>query len=160
MRLTFGLKSEFLEQYEGKPLPVGFDGLGEVVFYRTYSRLKEDGSQESWTDVCDRVINGMYSIQKNHVLESSGIWNEDKAVSSAEEAFDRLWHLKWSPPGRGLYQMGVISYMIALYQRHCRTVDSFPRRTLPKKVDQSSPGSWKCLCLASVLGLTLVVAVL
>ena len=106
MRLTFSLKPEFLAQYEGKPLPFGFDGLGEVVFYRTYSRLKEDGSQESWTDVCERVINGMYSIQKNHVTENNGIWNEDKAISSAEEAFDRLWHLKWSPPGRGLYQMG------------------------------------------------------
>lgn len=106
MQLSFSLNSDFVEQYRELPLPFGFDGLGEIVFYRTYSRIKPDGTQESWTDVCERVINGMYSIQKNHIKETGGIWFNQKAIKSSEEAFDRLWNLKWSPPGRGLYHMG------------------------------------------------------
>lgn len=106
MHLSFSLNSDFVKHYEGRPLPFGFNGLGEVVFYRTYSKPKKDGTQESWTEVCERVINGMYSIQKDVITNNFGLWSDETAHRSAEEAFDRLWHLKWSPPGRGLAQMG------------------------------------------------------
>jgi hypothetical protein len=33
-------------------------------------------------------------------------WNDAKGQSSAKEAFDRLFNLKWTPPGRGLWVMG------------------------------------------------------
>jgi hypothetical protein len=32
-----------------KPL-FGFGGFGEAVYYRTYSRIKQDGVQEKWAD--------------------------------------------------------------------------------------------------------------
>ena len=73
------------------------DTLGQFTFLRTYSR---DG--ETWVDVCARVINGMYFLQQQNPTS----WDKDKARSSAREAFDMLFHLKWSPPGRGLWIMG------------------------------------------------------
>ncbi|NBR24414.1 MAG: fused protease/ribonucleoside-triphosphate reductase, partial [Micrococcales bacterium] len=33
-------------------------------------------------------------------------WNDSRAQASAKEAFDRLFNLKWTPPGRGLWVMG------------------------------------------------------
>jgi adenosylcobalamin-dependent ribonucleoside-triphosphate reductase len=48
----------------------------------------------------------MYSIQKDHCKSQRLPWNDAKAQSSAKEAFDRLFNLKWTPPGRGLWVMG------------------------------------------------------
>ena len=36
----FKLDSKFLDEYANKKPKFGFNGLGEFVFYRTYSRLK------------------------------------------------------------------------------------------------------------------------
>lgn len=80
--------------------------MGEITFLRTYSRLKEDGTKETWVDVCQRVINGMYSLQKDHAKQNRLPWNDSKAQASAKEAFSRLFELKWTPPGRGLWVMG------------------------------------------------------
>jgi adenosylcobalamin-dependent ribonucleoside-triphosphate reductase len=80
--------------------------VGEITFLRTYSRLKEDGTKETWVDVCQRVINGMYSLQKDHAKQNRLPWNDSKAQASAKEAFSRLFELKWTPPGRGLWVMG------------------------------------------------------
>jgi len=80
--------------------------VGEITFLRTYSRKKDDGTKETWAEVCERVINGMYSLQKDHCKASRLPWNDNKAQASAKEAFDRLFTLKWTPPGRGLWVMG------------------------------------------------------
>lgn len=104
--LSFKLNTEFVDSYRGLPEPFGFSGLGAVAFYRTYSRQKDNGDYESWTDVCERVINGMYSIQKDHCLENNLRWSDKKAQESAKEAFDRMFNLKWSPAGRGMWMMG------------------------------------------------------
>ena len=48
----------------------------------------------------------MYSLQKNHCKDNRLPWNSSKAQGSAQEAFDRLFNLKWTPPGRGLWVMG------------------------------------------------------
>ena len=41
--MKFSLSDNFIEQYKRKRAPFGFNGLGELVYMRTYSRLKEDG---------------------------------------------------------------------------------------------------------------------
>jgi ribonucleoside-triphosphate reductase len=41
----------------------GFGGLGAAVYNRTYSRLKPDGSQETWADTVIRVVEGVLSIR-------------------------------------------------------------------------------------------------
>ena len=109
--LSFKLSEDFVAGYKGKKAPFGYtdaagNSVGEITFLRTYSRLKEDGTKETWSDVCERVINGMYSIQKDHCKSQRLPWNDAKAQASAKEAFDRLFNLKWTPPGRGLWVMG------------------------------------------------------
>ena len=111
MNLSFRLADEFVAGYKGKVVPWGYkdaagNSVGEITFLRTYSRLKEDGTKETWVDVCERVINGMYSLQKDHCKTNRLPWNDSRAQASAKEAFDRLFNLKWTPPGRGLWVMG------------------------------------------------------
>lgn len=48
----------------------------------------------------------MYSLQKDHAKQSRLPWNDSKAQASAKEAYARLFELKWTPPGRGLWVMG------------------------------------------------------
>ena len=111
MALSFRLTEDFLAGYRDKKIPWGYqdaagNSVGEITFLRTYSRLKEDGTKETWTDVCARVIGGMYSIQKDHAKMNRLPWSDSKAAASAKEAFDRMWNFKWTPPGRGLWVMG------------------------------------------------------
>ena len=108
---SFTLSEEFVNSYRDKKVPWGYqdaagNSVGEIIFLRTYSRLKQDGTKETWVDVCQRVINGMYSLQKDHAKSQRLPWSDAKAQASAKEAFDRLFNLKWTPPGRGLWVMG------------------------------------------------------
>jgi len=108
---SFRLSDEFVTKYQTIPAPFGFsdagsNSLGEVTFIRTYSRVKEDGTKERWHEVCRRVIEGMYSVQKNHAKDNRLPWNDNKAQKSAQEAFQRMFELKWTPPGRGLWAFG------------------------------------------------------
>jgi adenosylcobalamin-dependent ribonucleoside-triphosphate reductase len=48
----------------------------------------------------------MFDIQKQHVARLGLEWNDAKAQRTAKDAYDRLFTLKWSPPGRGLWMMG------------------------------------------------------
>jgi adenosylcobalamin-dependent ribonucleoside-triphosphate reductase len=108
---SFELTNDFVASYKDKKAPFGYrdaagNSVGEITFLRTYSRLKADGTKETWVDVCERVINGMYSLQKDHAKRQRLPWSDAKAAASAKEAFDRLFNLKWTPPGRGLWVMG------------------------------------------------------
>jgi adenosylcobalamin-dependent ribonucleoside-triphosphate reductase len=108
---SFKLSSDFLDSYKKTESPFGFrdaatNSLGEITFIRTYSRMKDDGTKERWHEVCKRVIEGMYSVQKNHAKENRLPWNDYKAQKSAQEAYDRMFNLKWTPPGRGLWAFG------------------------------------------------------
>ena len=108
---SFRLSEEFVNKYINTPSPFGFsdagsNSLGEITFIRTYSRVKEDGTKERWYEVCRRVIEGMYSVQKNHAKDNRLPWNDNKSQKSAQEAFDRMFNLKWTPPGRGLWAFG------------------------------------------------------
>lgn len=109
---SFKLNEDFISPYRNIKPPFGYvdaggNSVGEITFLRTYSRKKSDGSKETWVDVCERVINGMYSLQKDHCRNNKLPWNGAKAQASAKEAFDRLFNLKWTPPGRGLWIMGI-----------------------------------------------------
>ncbi len=108
---SFKLLPDFLEKYKTVEPPFGFrdvagNSLGEITFSRTYSRLKDNGNKETWVEAVERVTDATYTIQKNHVKENKLEWNDQKAQSSAKEFFDRLFNLKFTPPGRGLQQMG------------------------------------------------------
>lgn len=109
--LSFKLSDDFIEAYKDRPIDWGFkdaagNSLGEITFLRTYSRLKEDGTKERWYETCRRVIDGMFSIQKDHVKDNRLPWNDRKGQAAAQDAYERLFTFKWTPPGRGLWMMG------------------------------------------------------
>lgn len=109
--LSFKLADSFVESYKTTEPEWGFrdaggNSLGEITYIRTYSRKKEDGSKERWWETCQRVIEGMYSIQKDWAKEHVLPWNDHKAQVSAQEAYDLMFRMTWTPPGRGLFSMG------------------------------------------------------
>jgi ribonucleoside-triphosphate reductase (thioredoxin) len=138
---SFRLNEEFVNSYKTKQAPWGFkdvggNALGEITFIRTYSRMKEDGTKERWYEVCKRVIEGMYSIQKDHAKQNRLPWNDRKAQSSAQEAFDRMFNLKWTPPGRGMWMMGtplVMEKKNSAALQNCAFVST-------RDIDRNDPG--------------------
>ena len=105
----FKLSDTFIEHYRDREVPWG--PLGYVTFKRTYARRLsefEDGAtgSEEWFQTCRRVIEGMFEMQKQHVYKLGLEWNDAKSQKTAKDAYDRLFTLKWTPPGRGLWMMG------------------------------------------------------
>ncbi|MCJ7766533.1 MAG: hypothetical protein MUP09_11405, partial [Thiovulaceae bacterium] len=58
VQARFALKEAFCDAIRSKTVRFGFGGFGEATYYRTYSRIKPDGSQEQWPDTVLRVIDG------------------------------------------------------------------------------------------------------
>ncbi|MDB4307249.1 hypothetical protein N9915_00480 [Akkermansiaceae bacterium] len=105
----FRLSDSFVEPYKDKNVPWG--PVGYVTYKRTYSRRlnefdPEATGSEEWYQTCRRVVEGMFNTQKEHVVRLGLEWNDSKAQRTAKDAYDRLFHLKWTPPGRGLWMMG------------------------------------------------------
>ena len=103
---AFKLSDSFINNYKRKRAPFGFNGLGELVYMRTYSRLKPDGKNEMWWETVKRVVEGTFNMQKRHIDSHSLGWNPWKAQHSAQEMYDRIFNMKFLPPGRGLWAMG------------------------------------------------------
>ena len=102
----FQLSENFINKYKRKKPPFGFNGLGELVYMRTYSRIKENGKNERWWETVQRVVEGTYSMQKNWIDQHQLGWNPWQAQRSAQEMYDRMFNMKFLPPGRGLWAMG------------------------------------------------------
>jgi len=102
----FTLSEKFINKYKRKKPPFGFNGLGELVYMRTYSRIKEDGKNERWWETVQRVVEGTYSMQKNWIDQHQLGWNPWQAQRSAQEMYERIFNMKFLPPGRGLWAMG------------------------------------------------------
>ena len=105
----FKLSEQFIMPYVNKEVPWG--PVGYVTFKRTYARrlsefVTDAEGTEEWYQTCRRVIEGMFDMQKQHVYRLGLEWNDAKAQATAKEAYDRLFTLKWTPPGRGLWMMG------------------------------------------------------
>lgn len=110
-KLSFRLTDDFVEQYVGRRPEWGYadaagNALGELTFIAKYSRIKGDGTKERWWEVCRRVVEGTFSIQKDWAKDNRLPWNGHKAQASAQEMYERMFSFKWTPPGRGLWVMG------------------------------------------------------
>lgn len=88
------IDDKFVASYANRPVPWGFNGMGEIVFLRTYSRTKENGNIETWPETIQRVVNGAIEIGVPYTREE------------AEELFDHMYNLRCSMSGRALWQLG------------------------------------------------------
>lgn len=128
MALSFRLDEDFLAQYVDRP--VAWGPVGEYTYNRTYARsLLPDkngklavysryiglvdrlgdmftSTKERWWLTVTRVVEGTYSIQKDHIRKQKTRWDEEKAQRSAQEMYDLIFNFKFTPPGRGLFAMG------------------------------------------------------
>ena len=111
IKMSFELTENFIDKYKKVKPNFGFDGLGEFVYMRTYSRIKEDGTNERWWETVRRVVEGIYAIQKQHVVDYNLGWNPQKAQHSAQEMYDRIFSLKMIGSGRALWAMGTPTVM-------------------------------------------------
>jgi len=88
------LTPEFLEKYKGKQPQWGFDGLGYVVYKRTYARNKPDGTKEEWYETVERCVRGGQAI--------GACWTKEEA----ERLYDHVFNLRCNFAGRSLWQLG------------------------------------------------------
>ena len=88
------ISEKFANKYANKQPNWGFNGLGYIVYKRTYARLKEDGATEEWHETIRRCINGAQKIGANYTQEE------------AEQLFDLIFNLKCNFAGRMLWQLG------------------------------------------------------
>lgn len=84
------------EQIEGQhPLQQAFNGLGYVVFKRTYARVIEgEDRTEEWFETCARVISGAQEI-------GAGLTDLE-----AKTLYNYMWNVMAVPGGRMLWQLG------------------------------------------------------
>jgi len=102
---SFHLPESFITAYKGKQPDWG--PLGYFTFKRTYARVieHENRTEEYWETV-RRVVEGTFSIQKNHCKRNHLPWDERKAQRTAKRMFELMWDFRFLPPGRGLWAMG------------------------------------------------------
>lgn len=101
---SFHLSDAFIEEFKDKQPAWG--PVGYITFKRTYARPLDDGETEEYWQTCQRVVEGVYSIQKWHSRRNHLSWSESKAQASAQEMYRLMWGFKFLPPGRGLWMMG------------------------------------------------------
>ena len=99
-------KKLFSESYQ-----FGFpeSGLGEIVYQRTYSRIKEDGTKENWHETVQRVTEGIFSIRKWYAITHKLPWSEWDEIEAQRRALEiaiSMLKMKFLPPGRGLWIAG------------------------------------------------------
>ena len=88
------LPKKFLDKYVGKNPNWGFNGLGYVVYKRTYSRLIQDNLSEEWWQTVARCVNGAQNIGAKYTPEE------------AQKLYDYIFNLKCNYAGRMLWQLG------------------------------------------------------
>ena len=101
---TFQLDNDFVNSFENRPAPFGFNGLGEVVFQRTYSRFRDElGRHEMWHETVARVVEGTFRMQQQHLKHE---FCANTAQEQARRMYELIFKMKFLPPGRGLWGMG------------------------------------------------------
>jgi adenosylcobalamin-dependent ribonucleoside-triphosphate reductase len=102
---SFDLPETFLKKYRNKQPEWG--PLGFFTFKRTYARPVDGESRtEEYWETVKRIVEGTFSIQKNHCDANHLPWDERKAQRTAKRMFELMWDFKFLPPGRGMWAMG------------------------------------------------------
>lgn len=102
------LSESFLAQYRNKQPKWGFGGLGYIVYLRTYSRKKADGTLERWDETVQRITQGNFRIEAKRLAEIGKLTEAKVAelVTEMERFYHLVFNLVMTPPGRGLWMSG------------------------------------------------------
>ena len=101
------MKPDFVSSYTEKSYQFGFNGVGELAYKRSYSRIREEtGQQETWHQTVERVVNGCFTMYKRHSQLNDIKWDEEKQERLAQGMYEKIFKFKFLPPGRGLWAMG------------------------------------------------------
>jgi ribonucleoside-triphosphate reductase (thioredoxin) len=102
------LSETFLSQYRNKQPKWGFGGLGYIVYLRTYSRKKADGTLERWDETVQRITEGNFRIEAKRLAEIGKLTEEKVAdlTTEMERFYHLVFNLVMTPPGRGLWMSG------------------------------------------------------
>jgi ribonucleoside-triphosphate reductase (thioredoxin) len=142
----FELKKETTEHLSTLKPEFGYNGFGEMIFYRTYSRTKLDGSKENWHDVIKRVTEGTFSIRKDWYVKNHIHWDEEFWQDYAKGFAESMFKMYWLPPGRGLWAMGT-DYV---YERGSMALYNCAATTISD--DIGSDIHWMMDCLMNGVG--------
>jgi hypothetical protein len=88
------LTDDFLSKYKDKKPEFGFNGLGYIVYSRTYARIKDDGTKEDWWETVKRCVEGAQAIGAGYTKDEM------------ERLYDYVFNLKGNFAGRMLWQLG------------------------------------------------------
>lgn len=102
----FILAESTLDELRSMTPDFGYNGFGEFIFWKTYSRTKQNGDQENWNDVIIRVVEGTFSIRKDWYVKNYIPWDESFWQVYARHFAVSMYKMEWLPPGRGLWAMG------------------------------------------------------
>lgn len=102
------LSDDFMSQYRNKQPRWGFDGLGYIIYLRTYSRKKADGTLERWDETVERITVGNYKIEAKRLQELGKLTSErfQTLITEMERFYHLVFNLVMTPPGRGLWMSG------------------------------------------------------
>lgn len=101
----FRLPDGFKQELRQRTPKWGFGLLSEATFLRTYSRwIDSEERMESWADVVIRVVEGVFSIRKDHMRRLLGReWDDYDYQNYATMMAHYMFEFRFLPPGRGLF---------------------------------------------------------
>lgn len=102
----YEMSKEIEAEIRSTPYKFGYGAFSETVFYRTYSRLKEDGSKETFPDTIIRVVKGIVSIAKDWRIRHALEWDEKRWDDLALRFGKAMLKMHFLPPGRSLWISG------------------------------------------------------
>lgn len=132
------LQRDFLRQYKGKQPKWGFQGLGFIVYVRTYSRKKANGKLEEWWETVRRFTEGNYKIEAQRLQELGKLTPErfNKLRLEMERFYHLAFNLVITPPGRGLWMSGTeYAERVGDAENNCWGVSMRPQEYLPGSGD-------------------------
>ena len=87
------LSDKFIEPYKTLTPPWG--PVGEIVYKRTYARLKEDGEREDWWETSLRCVNFVLRRARGAITLDEG-----------KRLYAHMFYLRGTVSGRSMWQMG------------------------------------------------------
>ena len=85
---------EFLNNYMNKQPLWGFNGLGYIVYKRSYARKTNENRTEEWWETVKRAVEGAQEVGAQYTQEE------------AERLYDHVFNLRCNFAGRALWQLG------------------------------------------------------